>query len=754
MFHGMGRRICAAGLAFVVAASGVAFAESGYVYPKGRKGAEDWTAARIWNEELLYGIRRDTARPVVHARNLFHSSVAMWDVWAAYDAIAEGYLVKEKLTPPGTLEARRAAREEAISYACYRLLTERFTNPSGQNWHPNSATILAHFDATFALQGFDKNNTSVDGNSPAAFGNRVGAAIIAWGLTDNSNEAANFAANNGYQPANPPLVVKVYGNACRDELGFQIYNEDGSRNVDCIDPNHWQPLALEFFIDQGGIAVGAYPSFIGPHWGHVTPFALRERDRSGNGVYLDPGAPPQFGTETQQAYIDNILTVIEASATLTPDDGILKDISPVSLGNNTVGTDDGTGYDINPVTNQPYQAQIVKRGDWARVIAEFWADGPTSETPPGHWNVLANYMSDLQEEKKIGGTGNVVDDLEWDVKLYLALNGAEHDAAVTCWGIKGYYDGVRPITGIRYLAELGQSSDPELPKYNPNGLPLIPGLIEMITDETTAPGQRHEHLVGEEGDIALLSWPNVPANPETQYSGVEWILAGTWVPYQRATFVTPPFAGYMSGHSTYSRSAAEVLTKFTGSPYFPGGIGSFFAEQNTYLKFEEGPSEDVVLEWATYYDAASEAGTSRIVGGIHWQVDNYTGQRVGQKIGFAAYHEAEQYWNGTVAHHSGDTNGDGKISLTELIRDIQLFNANTYGCAEAKGDTEDGYLPGIPGQVVLGECYPHDADYAPADFKFSLSELLRQVQFFNVGGYVRCNTQNAATEDGFCCAEE
>lgn len=52
------------------------------------------------------------------------------------------------------------------------------------------------------------------------------------------------------------------------------------------------------------------------------------------------------------------------------------------------------GYDLNPVTGQPYTPQLVPRGDYTRVLAEFWADGPDSETPPGHWFTILNYVSD------------------------------------------------------------------------------------------------------------------------------------------------------------------------------------------------------------------------------------------------------------------------------------------------------------------------------------------------------------------------
>jgi hypothetical protein len=146
---------------------------------------------------------------------------------------------------------------------------------------------------------------------------------------------------------------------------------------------------------------------------------------------------------------------------------------------------------------------VVPRGDFLRVLAEFWADGPESETPPGHWNVIANQTSDALPALRIGGTGPVLDRLEWDVKLYLTLNGAVHDAAIAAWGLKRKYDSVRPISMIRHLAGKGQSSDPDGPSYAPDGLPLEPGLIEVITAATTAPGERHASLAGHEGEIAI-----------------------------------------------------------------------------------------------------------------------------------------------------------------------------------------------------------------------------------------------------------
>lgn len=120
------------------------------------------------------------------------------------------------------------------------------------------------------------------------------------------------------------------------------------------------------------------------------------------------------------------------------------------------------------------------------------------------------------------------------------------------------------------------------------------------------------------------------------------------MPYQRKTFVTPSFAGYTSGHSTFSRSAAEVLAAFTGSPYFPGGLYQWTAHQNAYLTFERGPTVDVTLQWASYFDAADQAGQSRLWGGIHVPADDFGGRRSGARIGQGAFARARAYFDGTI----------------------------------------------------------------------------------------------------------
>jgi hypothetical protein len=93
--------------------------------------------------------------------------------------------------------------------------------------------------------------------------------------------------------------------------------------------------------------------------------------------------------------------------------------------------------------------------------------------------------------------------------------------------------------------------------------------------------------------------------------------------------------------------------------------------------------------------------------------------------------------------HRADTGPDGVISLSELLREVQFFNA---GQLHVDAATEDGYAPGSGNT----DGPHHDSDYAPADWRISLNELLRLIQFFNAGGY----DTRPGTEDGFLPAPD
>ena len=589
--------------------------------PSSSAAEEGHSIARFWNEEIMAAIRIDRPHPPVHSRNLFTLSAAMYDCWAAYDPVAVGYIYHQKHTADDVA----AARHEAISYAAYKILRERFS------LSVNYVTTLGRLDQKLTSLGYDTNNVSLDVSTPAGLGNSVAAAISDWFYTDGSRQGQlykdTFPELGGYAPANQPLVAGLSG-------------------IVVEDVNRWQPLAIANAVDQNGLPAGPIQIFAGSQWLHVRPFGL-SREVTGR-PWIDPGPPPFFNTESHAEFRDSIVQMIRTSSELDPADGVSIDISPGAIGNNSLGTNDGTGHPLNPVTGQPYAPNVVLRADFARVLAEYWADGPDSETPPGHWNVLANKIADHPRfEKRWGGTGEILDDLEWDVKVYFAMNAGAHDASCAAWSVKRFYDGWRPMSAVRYMGSLGQSSDPLLPAYNPLGLPLIPDLIELVTPDTGRIGGRHQGL--SVNKLAIRSWPGQPLDPENQTSGVRWIRPTEWVPYQRATFVTPAFPGYISGHSTYSRTAAEILTAITGSPFFPDGMGTHTVPAGELIH-EEGPTTDVQLQWATYFDAADQAGMSRIWGGIHPSPDDLNGRKTGSVVGKMTIALAQKYFDGTVAN--------------------------------------------------------------------------------------------------------
>ncbi len=646
--------------------------------------AQQKSVARRWNEVMLQAIREDLARPPVQARNLFHVSTALWDAWAVYDTLsADTYILGKTVgafTCPfdgvPTPTDIKAAREKAISFAAYRMLTRRFQNS------PNAAVSLARFRNLMTELGYDwtYNSNFYQSGDPAALGNYIGDCVGFYGLTDGANESGNYAYID-YAPVNPPM------------------KPDSAGNPTMLDPNRWQPLILTNAVDQNGNPIPSLQKFQSPEWGRVVPFAIPDSQKTvyhRNGkdwpVYHDPG-PNAFldtidGGGTSEDYKWNFNLVSIWSSHLTTEDSVMWDISPASIGDTPYlpttfqeykdfykieGGGPSNGRPINPKTSQPYQPQIVPRGDYTRVLAQFWADGPTSETPPGHWFSILNKVMDHPEfVRKYNGTGAVLDSLEYDLKAYFTLGGALHDAAITAWGMKGWYDGTRPITALRWMADRGQSSDPARPNYDVAGIQLVPGYIEQVEMGDPLAGANNRNV----GKIKLYTWQGFDSisNPVIDIADVGWILAEKYWTFQRKTFVTPPFAGYISGHSTYSRSAAEAITLLTGDEYFPGGMGEYHIAANSgFLGVEKGPSVDVTLQWATYRDASDQTSLSRIWGGIHPPEDDIPGRKIGAKVGTAVFYKAKTYF------YNNDQDADGY----DITQDCDDNNSSVYpGAAE------------------------------------------------------------------------
>jgi VCPO second helical-bundle domain len=174
--------------------------------------------------------------------------------------------------------------------------------------------------------------------------------------------------------------------------------------------------------------------------------------------------------------------------------------------------------------------------------------------------------------------------------MFFAMANALLDASISAWETKRFYDYVRPITAIHYLFAGSQ----------------------------------------------IRAW----AGP---YQGTKLILGDEWLPYQVETLVTPPFAEYVSGHSTFSAAATEVLKRFTGSDWFGNEVT--IAAGSSRIEPGAVPAADVTLHWPTFSAAADQAGLSRRYGGIHFAEGDLRGREVGRAVGLQAWMKARAYFN-------------------------------------------------------------------------------------------------------------
>ena len=449
----------------------------------------DESVVREWNETLLHAIRNDLARPTVHARNLHHWSMAVYDAWAAYDTIAEPYLIDVNLPFVANDNERAVGPRNGHELRLVPAALESVCEHARRQRHPRN--IYQRFACNGGVNSFASTDYLNDG--PRALGNYIAEQVLAFGDNDGSNEANDYA-NQHYEPVNPDLFI-----------------ESVPGNPFLVQPNKWQSISLTNFVGQSGVVETETPPFLSPEWGNVTPFGLPDSvktpctfaDGWPYSVWMDQGTPPLVDLN----YADGIerplpvghSMVLRWSEHLDPTDGVMVDISPATMGNVDPalfdlnydeydqfynwedGGDASVGRAINPKTGQPYEPQIVPRGDYGRVLAEFWADGPDSETPPGHWYTILNTVMDHPEfVPKWKGEGPTMSAFDWTVCAYFTLGGALHDAAIAAWSHKGWYDYIRPVSALRWMQGRGQCTDPNLPNFDNVGLPLVPGFCEIV----------------------------------------------------------------------------------------------------------------------------------------------------------------------------------------------------------------------------------------------------------------------------------
>ena len=231
------------------------------------------------------------------------------------------------------------------------------------------------------------------------------------------------------------------------------------------DPNRWQPLRLDVFVDQSGNATDV-PLFLGAEWGEVLPFALApddasevERDGEPRTVYLDPGPPALLGDDpaANAGYLDGHALVALWSAHLDPDDGVTWDVSPASIGKRWRPARRRRRSRRLPraarrrrerrarAPREPRHRRALRaepgaaRRLHARARRVLGRRPPTARRRPvtGSGSTTRRWPITPAVERRLAGEGAVLDALEFDVKSYLVLGGAMHDSAIAAWSAKG-----------------------------------------------------------------------------------------------------------------------------------------------------------------------------------------------------------------------------------------------------------------------------------------------------------------------------
>jgi hypothetical protein len=118
-------------------------------------------------------------------------------------------------------------------------------------------------------------------------------------------------------------------------------------------------------------------------------------------------------------------------------------------------------------------------------------------------------------------------------------------------------------------------------------------------------------------------------------------------------------------------------------------MGEFTAPAHEFLVFEEGPSQDIVLQWATYRDASDQCSLSRIWGGIHPPCDDLPGRRIGLLVAEHALNRALPLIEAHVPCPA-DFDGDGSRNVEDLL--VFLLHYNTGESTAAEDLTGDGVV--------------------------------------------------------------
>jgi hypothetical protein len=373
--------------------------------------------------------------------------------------------------------------------------------------------------------GFDPNDIQT---TNLTYGAGVGNAAAVAVLASRRHDGSNQ-----YGDLAPGAYADYTGYRSRNApMPFCLPTTPGICSPNAADPRSWQPLVAPS---------GSVQSFIAPHWQRVRGFAISSASQYDHLPEVAAGPRYRQSSQLLQADIDQILQV---SGALTP---------------------------------------------WQKLIVEYWADGPESELPPGHWGLYAQHVA----RRDFSSASS----LDRDVKMFFAMHNASMDAGIVGWHLKRKWDGVRPITAVRSFRR----------------------------------GQW------------VFAWGG-PGQPN------RWIDAGKWSPYNPGSNLSPAFPGWVSGHAIFSGASAHVLRSFTGNDAFNYStlIPADFGRVEPGV-----PAVPTQLSYATFTQAANDAAASRLLAGIHFNDDNILGLSLGDRIGQQAWQKSQFLFEGGLSAGSG-----------------------------------------------------------------------------------------------------
>jgi len=388
------------------------------------------TISVLWDRAIQSAVIADSPGPTVASRAYGIIHTAIFDTWAAYDPTAVSTQLGDDLQRPEA-EITEANKEEAVSYAAYRVSIELF---------PEQA---ATFEALMVELGYDPANETTDITTPVGVGNVSAQALLEFRRNDGSNQLGD-EPNGNSRPYSGMTNFETENNV-NEIVNLDLWTPE---NVPIDDPN------------------GRVQQFLTPQWGDVTPFALD------SGSQFRPVAPEPF------LLVDG--TIDLESRTITLADGSVLEIDRSLIG--TV---------INPKfieqTNQVIEFSS-NLSDEQKLIAEFWEDGGGTSFPPGTWMSFGQFVSARDEHtldddvKLFFGLGNAVFDAgiaTWEAKTFynyarpvrtvralgeLGLIG-EFDSELGGYTIEAWQpgEGTQTILATDYLTYQTPGGDPSPP---------------------------------------------------------------------------------------------------------------------------------------------------------------------------------------------------------------------------------------------------------------------------------------------------